>query len=157
MTTTHTAFVFFAAHRGRRWSMSWWIAALTRSPLVHCAISDGEIVIDPSCDGEKMWGHALYAMRYPDLVWCIEVPVHANMELARWQDRRPKSAVPSLLRWLTRGLWPTKDCVQLVLSALRRGKIATPRRMVGPGDLFDWLRAEGHTIHDLEDDSASGA
>lgn len=155
-----TAFVFFATGRGHapRWSRRSIIAravrVLGRSPWSHVAVADNQVVLNPALSGDQMYGLAWFLTEYPTLAWMVTIP-GASVDLRAHAviPPRPIRALPSILRWITGGLWPARNCLTVAVSVLRDAGIPVPRNVTTPGRLFDWLRQEGYEFTDLTGDA----
>lgn len=136
------AYAFFCA---------WATSKLSRSDLIHVAISDTKVVLDPGIFGNVYWEAALFSLKYPRLVWCVEIRGLRDPCLARFEEplRRTKVCLPTFLRWLTGFRCGARDCVTVVVSALRHAGESVPERVITPQDLFDYLKLRGHTRIDM--------
>jgi hypothetical protein len=123
---------------------------LTRSPISHTAIGFENQVLDPSIGGNLYWPLSAFVLGYKGLSWVFSVPVPLPPRLLDFVEspRRPKPILPTLIRWVSRGLFPTRDCVQVVCRCLRDAGLPVPNRMTTPAQLFDWLRGEGYEMRD---------
>lgn len=131
--------------------LSWLVRFLTRCDLAHVAIGDGRVVLDPAIVGNRYWPFEAYLLGYPTRAWLFTVPCDRCIELGLYEERPPrwKPAIPTFMRWITRGLWPTRDCVAIARECLVRGGLDVPRTVVTPAHLFDYLRGEGFELTQL--------
>lgn len=130
-----------------RHALIWLVRRLTGSPLVHTAIGDGEVVIDPAFVGDRAWPHIAYVLRYPSLAGYYIVPVEVDLPFEL--DVRPRRPWATVLRWLTGGRWRARDCVQVVAGYLRVGGVDVPDRITTPAQLHQWLRGQGYDYEQL--------
>ena len=130
--------------------LTWLIHKLTRSDMVHVAIGDSQIVLDPSLEGVLFHESTLFCMQYPWLGWCVVVPTDKPVDLARFEGIGPLHPLPSFLRWITLGLWPARDCVGITIEALRRAGVKVPNRIVTPGELWDFFRFRDFEFIEME-------
>lgn len=128
------------------------IRLISRSPIVHCAVASDGIVINPSFKGIVALDQTDFARRYPSLVWSIHVPVATLPDLIAWHEYHNARfrIIRSAIRGATFGLVPSKDCVHTVIEILASVGVVVPRRITTPAAMFDWLRAQGYELHDLD-------
>jgi hypothetical protein len=131
--------------------LSWLVRTLARCEWAHVAIGNAEVVLDPAATGDRMLGTAWFVTEYPGLAWMVTVPMRTPVRLIPFAVIPPRArrVLPTFIRWLTHGLWPTRDCVAVVSAVLRDDGLPVPRWVVTPGHLFDWLRSEGYRFDDL--------
>lgn len=161
-----TAYVYFASsdwtHRSRMgWRRrlriarrfprkTWWwaLGAAVRwqgsFPAAHVAVGCNGVVLDPHISGNRFWPLIAFTLAYPTLLGCYEVPTPRPPDLDRFPPRGPKSPWPTILRWLTRGRWPTEDCVAVAVDVLRHAGVDVPPRTYNPRQLAAWLQAQGY-------------
>jgi hypothetical protein len=97
-----------------------------------------------------MFGLAWYITEYPTLAWMVTIPgLSVDIRGNAIIPPVPIAVLPSLLRWLTRGRHPARNCVTVVTDTLRDAWIDVPVSVVTPAHLFDWLRGEGYEFTDL--------
>lgn len=114
------------------------------SGLPHVMVGDGEVWYTRGLEFSSYvpWEH----LSESDYFACVAV-VHtapvAMRDESLTERVRPFSAA---LRWVSRGLLPSNDCVNHACGLLRRGGISIPRRVLTPDDLYEHLRANGYTI-----------
>lgn len=141
----------------------WWLAGLirilTRSRLTHCAIGYDGAVLEPDMRGNRFWPLIPFAHSFPHIVCAFDVRVSAPIDLDAFSPGVPKRALPTFLRWLTRGRsGSTEDCVCTVVACLAQGGVAVPRHVVSPQHLHDWLLDNGfhHTHFEGPPDGVAG-
>jgi len=120
------------------------IRILTRSPIVHVAIAVGEVAHSPEKRGDVLWPTVLFIRDYPNLAYVIDLRLARPIQLTTRNSERPW--LPSLLRWITMGLYPADDCVQSVSATLRAGGVPVPGRITTPVQLFTYLKERGHRV-----------
>lgn len=128
------------------------LLTIANDHIGHVLVGDSNVVLDPTFAGNRF--HSLWAFLWSDrpILWCVEVPVTSHPDWSRHESAtrlKPPPTLPTILRWATRGLFPARNCVTEVVERLRACGIAVPPRMVSPQQLYDWLRSEGHHIHDF--------
>lgn len=87
----------------------------------HVAIGDGQVVLDPSLEGDRFIPHET-VLRVPNLMEIIEVPVIRDVDVQLAFDPSPRSPWPTTLSWLTRGLvapWGPLNCTESAMLVLR--------------------------------------
>lgn len=152
-------FVLFSSplvpNTGSRWlrfkrrSILWLVSVFSRSPIVHCAVECDGRILNPSLTGTST--HDADTVRWA-FSWAIEVPGVADLNSHIEDPPRPKNIINSLMRWLTRGRWPSHDCVTITSSLLMSAGVVVPRRITTPALLFTWLRSQGYPLHDIAGD-----
>jgi hypothetical protein len=168
--TVRVYFTSFLARVGPQTGMSWagflrrLQHLLTREEFDHVSIASRGVVLDPSvARGDTLYAEITYVKAHSGLSWMIEVPTAQVFTSKRGSsgqtcpkpppvldvDPRPKTPVRALARWLTRGRVYSRDCVTRVVGVLSEAGVFVPRHVVTPGQLFDWLRGEGYTQHEL--------
>ena len=131
----------------RRWSLfrpitlTGLIRWLSRSEFTHVAVgceSTGAVV-SPVLTGNQFWPLIPFIQGYPDIVEMVRVPIARPLNLDRIGPGGPKPALPTVLRWVTRGRVRTTDCCCIVVELLRDSGVNVPRHIVTPGQLRHWL------------------
>lgn len=112
---------------------------LTQSPIVHLAVGSGNYVLDPMPTGDVLRDHLRYVARFPTVTFQLRVPTPHQVELV--VDPRPYSGLSSLVRYVTCGLTPTRDCVQTAATTCRRAGLHVPWWVTTPTDIIDHLAA----------------
>lgn len=118
------------------------VKILSRSPLSHCSVGQGEAILEPGYRGDLFWPVTAYVLHYPRLVGAYIIPA-ATVDLDRLADSRQKPVWPTVLRWATFGRYPARNCVTICVDALRAGGIAVPVDVTTPQHLFDFLARQG--------------
>ena len=148
--------IFAMARRRPAWfrqvSACFLTRSLSGSNLVHVSVGDGHAVLSPNLAGDRFHPFDQYVLTAHRLTWMLEVPCPAPASLAAIADARPKPILPAIVSRFTRGIVPARTCVTTARQALAAGEISVPRRVTTPVALFDWLRQQGFTLHDLADD-----
>lgn len=129
---------------GRKRLAYWLTRVLARTPS-HCAIGTSTYVLDPNVCGDRLCDAKRYVLAYPGLTAMIVVPWDGDLVA----DMRPPSIALAVLRWLSLGFVPARDCVSTVADTLRRGGVHVPRRIVTPRQLWRHLVQSGHYAHPL--------
>lgn len=139
---------------------AWWVRVFGRSEFVHVAATSmvtdytepngmTEVVMNATlAKGVEFWPYSVWT-RCPDkigFVWSIKVPARRWPDLNRHEDPTRRRVWRYILRWATRGRVPCDDCVTKVRRMLTEAGVETPDSIVTPGDLFDFLRGEGHDL-----------
>jgi hypothetical protein len=135
-----TVLVFFTGGSGLTGR---WTRRLTRSEFGHVAIGIGDVVLNPTRDGDVLTSLDVYLGWVPKLRCWFFVPLRRPFP-PREPDETDRSYLPSLVRCLTGGRWPrTRDCVSVVAGILRDGGIPVPPRTCTPRGLHHWLLSQG--------------
>lgn len=109
---------------------------------MHCAIGDGTIVLEQTRVGPRVYPFDAYVMACPGLRWWVEVPADPP-DLRRLAETRAPGLITPIASWLSRGVVPSRDCVQIVRATLAWVGQPVPRRVTTPGRLFKHLCSEG--------------
>lgn len=135
---------------------AWWVRVFAGSPFVHVAATSHiegpegptEIVMNATHKRVLFWRYQFWT-EHPSrfgFVWSIKVPARRWPDLNRYDDPAPKSKWRIALRWADPELYPYEDCVTKVCRMLTEAGVYVPDNVVTPGDLFDFLRGEGHDL-----------
>ena len=103
---------------------------LGRETHTHCAISDGEVVLDPTFRGNRYHSHIVYLEACQQIDRIIVVPLDRPIQIDGFADPRPKTILPVFIRWLTLGyVRPTapRGCVETVLDVLATAGVMVPQ------------------------------
>lgn len=150
---TPLAVVYFAARHDKVGPIEYVLCRLaelaTGSNLLHVCIGFGGAVLDPSVAGQRFWGSTPFTLAYPGLKLAVVVRLKRPIDLEAGLDTHPRSRLWVVLRWLTRGRWPCRDCVQEVARHLRAGGLDIPCRITTPEELLDALRKHPHVTETL--------
>lgn len=139
---------------------AWWVRVFAGSPFVHVAatsmvtddtVPEGmtEVVMEATvAKGVRFWPFHLWvrATRQHGFFWSIKVPARRWPDLNRYDDPTPKKLWRYALRWADPELYPFEDCTTKVCRMLIEAGVYVPDSIVTPGDLFDFLRGEGHEL-----------
>lgn len=117
---------------------------ISNSRIVHCAVSDGQAVLDITVRGDWYWPFLLYILKYPSLTCLVRVSLVRPIDIDDYAVGIPKKVFPTILRWLSRGLVDTDDCASTVAKCLREAGADIPRHIVKPVELHDYLLKKGH-------------
>ena len=160
---TITTWVFFMRHpRQVTWSkalrLAWrgshrtltskLIAWITRCEFIHVAVGSSDVVMTVSERGVHYWPFDPFVEYYPGVTWAVAVPSSRSPHIEQ-RLVRPCRRLPMLLRWITRGMWPSNDCVTSTREVLRSVGVEAPRTVTTPGQMFDWLRSEGYEFREV--------
>lgn len=110
-------------------------------------MGDGCIVLEQTRAGPHALDFEMYVLRYPGLVWWVEVQVRGGgdpPDLLQLADPRPPGLLAPIACWLSRGAWLSRDCVQMARATLAWVGHPVPRRVTTPAELLRHLRSEGH-------------
>jgi hypothetical protein len=102
--------------------------------------------------GVLFWPYDVW-VRHPatfGFVWSIKVPARRWPDLNRYIDPTPKRLWRYALRWADPEMYPFEDCTTKVCRMLAEAGVYVPERVVTPGDLFDFLRGEGHELCSMD-------
>lgn len=92
-----------------------------------------------------------YIDEHPSLAGYVRVPCRQAMpNFDAVADAKPRRCLPSVLRWITRGRWPTRDCVAVAARMLRDAGHLTPNRLISPIQLKRWLEAQGYAYEETQ-------
>lgn len=149
LSYTDTLYVGFFDHshqnplvsRGTRWCLK---AVSFVSSLRHALIGDGQVWYNRGFGGSGYLSWELLA-DHPVLAAVVIIPscpVSVQQESIYAKVR----VVPTILRFLTAGLFPSNDCVSHTTKMLQNGGVYIPWWVVTPDQLFQWLRSKGYTI-----------
>lgn len=127
------------------WFVARCIEFFTRCEFTHVCIGDDWQVLVPRPDGDRLFPTPHFVMRAPGLAWAIRFDVDGAMPVGAFVDRLPRSRV-WVLSMLTR-----RDCVAKVKVVLRWSGIPVPWWVSSPASLYDFLRASGGRIVQLND------
>lgn len=136
--------VRFDRSAGWKYALGWFIRFVTRFPSSHVAVGYAGATLDPTFAGNYFYPMDAYAIWYKGLIGIFEVPIAFPIDLERFPVGRHKQVIPTVIRWLTFGNWPTEDCVQVVAECLRQGGVRVPDRILSPRQLFMWLMKKGY-------------
>lgn len=136
--------VYFAHTDGSTHWAYRWIKRLTRSDVVHVAVGDHDVVINPTLVRNQVWPRLIYEEKAHGLHSVVVIHVEHMAGLEQFEDGKKRGPWPSLFRWLTFGLTPADNCVTVTLRTLRESAVPAPRRIVSAQQLLDWLRKEGY-------------
>jgi hypothetical protein len=117
---------------------------ISNSRIVHCAVSDGQAVLDTTVRGDWYWPFLLYILKYPGLTCLIRVSLVRPLDIDDYEVGIPKKIFPTMLRWLSRGMVDANDCASTVTKCLREAGIDIPRYIVKPVELHDYLLRKGY-------------
>lgn len=122
-------------------------------PFAHVVIAGGGRVLTANLC--RMTGNRAKVATLAPYLWAVKglgcvfwVPVDKCPTLTA--PNKAASIYAAVLRWITRGLTPARDCVSLTCHALRDAGIAVPRRICSPRQLHRWLETQGFA-HDTFD------
>jgi len=119
------------------------ICRLSRSKLVHCSISDMEIVLDVSLKGDLYYAHEAYMQFHPTLVDAFLV--HGKpVTLDQYGGARAKKVWPTLYKTLTRGNTRSRDCLCVTRQILVDAGHDVPKNVISPAGLYRWLEQKGY-------------
>lgn len=127
--------------------LQWLIRRLGRSEFTHVAIGqcsswyDG-VVFDVTIKGHALWPLLGYVQLRP-VTDIYEFDTDRMIDFDRYMPGERKRALPTFLRWLTRGRWPARDCVTLTAECLRHAGVDVPVRMTTLRQLHDWITDQG--------------
>ncbi len=131
-------------YTARRVSM-WLTSVLTRSPLIHCSISDLEIVLDISFSGDLFYPYLGYIYHHPTLIDGFLVPGECvNVDTYGGDGPADKRIWPTLAKLLTNGLIRTRDCSCIIRQILIDAGHPVPNTVLSPADLHQWLADQGY-------------
>jgi len=122
----------------------WLLRVITYTEYTHVAIGYRGAVLDPVFAGNRFWPLIGYVVGYPGLYDAFEVPVSGDVPLEDYEGGGPKPVWPTLVRWLTAGVYQTDDCVCVVCGALRKAGVDVPSYIISPGQLHRWLELRRH-------------
>lgn len=129
--------------------------ALTGSEIVHCAVGQGDVVMEVRPDGVRFWPSIAYECKR-GVSWMFTIPTDHLIDWTPWEnDTRPRGCVASLVYYASRGLFRTSNCVTETKKALDQAGIDVPRRVLTPAQMWDWCRSEGYELSQV-DDAATG-
>ena len=130
----------FCRGSDRAFTYPWFIRGFTRSRWAHVCVSDGEVVLNPTREGIRYF--SLAEFDHHNAEWFTFVTPR-NPDLKgigeRLHDWR-LSPIRTSLHYLTRGFFPSLDCVTITASALRAAGLAVPDGIVSPEDLYEWAK-----------------
>ena len=115
------------------------IRKLGRSPMAHICVGIDGGVIDPQINGNVWWAELEFVKTYPSLLRYVSVPAPKQPDAGWIQDRGRRPALPTLIRWLTRGRTTADDCLTVALRLLRSAGIDVDPRTHTVQKLYDQL------------------
>jgi len=110
-----------------------------RWSIDHVAVGDDELMVDPRFGGAETHPARGFIRHQPGLTHLFHMQAPRRPALESVVLGRPNRALPTILRWLTRGRVPTTDCVAVATAMLRSAGVEVPRRIVTPRQLNRWL------------------
>lgn len=134
--------------RWRRF-LCWMARKASGSPLLHVCLGFGGAVLDPGLQGHRYWPATAFTLAYPGLKLAIIVRLKRSIDLDTGYDPRPRGNLPVLVRWLTGGRYPCRDCVQTVARHLRSGGLDIPARVTTIPELIHAIRRYPHAEEPL--------
>lgn len=129
--------------------LRWLICWVTGSELNHVAVAYDGAVLSVTKAGDAFFATTAYALTARGLSHLYDVPVSLPIDLDRHYHPEPHPAWPSVLRWWTGGIWPSRDCVAVTCDCLREAGVDVPRRIYQPRQLDAWLSSRGFRRHDV--------
>ena len=125
------------------------VRSVGRSEFVHCAIGDGEVVLEPGVDGDSFWGVDAFEIGYPALAWRVTVPVNWPIGIENYVPGGPREIWPTIIRAARKGKGHSNDCVTVTLGLLRAAGVRLNPRIATPGRLYDALRGLGCEMQEM--------
>lgn len=123
---------------------------LTLSPFVHCAVGDGEVVMEVRPDGIRFWPDLAYSVGR-GVSWVYEVPTSNQIEWSRWEyDTARRGPLASFAYLFTGGLLQASNCVTETKAVLALAGVDVPRKVLTPAHLWDWLREQGYELSSVD-------
>lgn len=114
------------------------IELATGSELVHVAVACDGAVLDPGLVGDRLYAEAVYALISH---WTVKVDVTTprRPDLDQGYDPRPRTIIPTIIRWASLGLVPARDCVSVCARHLRAAGLRIRNDVTSPHELALYL------------------
>ena len=137
----------------------WLIRFVSLSRIVHCALADERVALNPGLQGNTYWARSDYERHYRGIIAVVEIDAYPiNLAYFEYGVGVAKRWWPTLWRRLTGsgGKW-TDDCLCTTIMCLVAAGVPVPYDTHTPAALLRWLKSQGYPYAERRDTRGNAA